>query len=407
MKRLLTIILCLCMLFSLAACGKDGKDGLTPTIEISADGYWVINGEKTNVKATSDGGASTPENPQGLDFYLKDDGTYAVAVGNAKYLSKIVIPSTYLGKAVTEIAYDGFKSCQNLTEVVISDSVTSIGEWAFLGCSRLSKVTIPDSVTYVGEHIFDGSPKLLIYCEAAICPSTWASNWNGTSYPIVWDYKNNNVASDGYIYTEIGGAKYGVKDGTAVFSAQLSNDCNVIIPSTISYNGATHSVTSIGRGAFVLCTNLTSVTIPDGVTSIGSSAFYGCSNLTSVTIGNRVTSIGEYAFSGCSSLTSVVIPDGATYIGNYAFYGCSNLTSVTIGNGVTSIGNYAFEGCTSLASVTMPDSVTYIGDRAFYSCTNLTTINYRGTEEQWNAISKVSYWNYNTGNYTIVYNYNG
>ena len=58
MKKLLAIILCLCMIFSLASCGKKqgpqgepGKDGITPTIEISDDGYWVINGIKTDVKA--------------------------------------------------------------------------------------------------------------------------------------------------------------------------------------------------------------------------------------------------------------------------------------------------------------------------------------------------------------------
>lgn len=31
--------------------GADGKDGITPTIEISSDGYWVINGVKTEYKA--------------------------------------------------------------------------------------------------------------------------------------------------------------------------------------------------------------------------------------------------------------------------------------------------------------------------------------------------------------------
>ena len=34
--------------------GKDGKDGFTPTIEISPDGYWVINGVKTEYKAVCD-----------------------------------------------------------------------------------------------------------------------------------------------------------------------------------------------------------------------------------------------------------------------------------------------------------------------------------------------------------------
>lgn len=68
---------------------------------------------------------------------------------------------------------------------------------------------------------------------------------------------------------------------------------------------------------------------------------------------------------------------------------------------------YAFFGCTSLTSVTIPDSVTSIGRYAFEDCTNLTSIKYRGTEEQWNAITKGSKWDYNTGDYTITYNYAG
>ena len=39
------------------------------------------------------------------------------------------------------------------------------------------------------------------------------------------------------------------------------------------------------------CTNLSSVTIPNGVTSIGQSAFEDCKSLTSVNIPNSVASI--------------------------------------------------------------------------------------------------------------------
>ena len=122
MKKLLCLIMTvLALSLLLVSCaggekGDKGQDGVTPTIEISDDGYWVINGEKTAVKAEGKDGedaTSTPENPQGLDFYLMDNGSYAVAIGNAKYLSKVVIPSTYLGKPVVEIAYDGFKECKN------------------------------------------------------------------------------------------------------------------------------------------------------------------------------------------------------------------------------------------------------------------------------------------------------
>ena len=113
----------------------------------------------------------------------------------------------------------------------------------------------------------------------------------------------------------------------------------VIIPSSVTYNSRTYSVTSIGGYAFYDCSSLTSVTIPNSVTSIGGYAFEDCSSLTSVTIPNSVTSIGSYAFANCSSLTSVTIPNSVTSIGNNAFYECSNLQSLTIGAGVLYIGS--------------------------------------------------------------------
>ena len=149
---------------------------------------------------------------------------------------------------------------------------------------------------------------------------------------------------------------------------------DVVIPSSVEYNGTTYSVTSIGDRAFSDCSGLTSVTIGNSVTSIGNMAFYGCSGLTSVTIGNSVTSIGESAFSDCSSLTSVTIPNSVTSIGYSAFSGCSGLTSVTIPNSVTSIGDYAFRGCSGLTSVTIGNSVTSIGESAFNSCMGLTSV---------------------------------
>ena len=166
----------------------------------------------------------------------------------------------------------------------------------------------------------------------------------------------------------------------------------VVIPSSVTYNGTTYSVTSIGDDAFDGCSKLTSITIPNSVTSIGKYAFYNCSKLTSITIPNSVTSIGKYAFYNCSSLTSPVynahcfaymptsysgaytIPEGIEQIAASAFYKCSSLTSVTIPNSVTSIGEAAFYECSKLTSITIPNSVTSIGDFAFCNCSKLTSI---------------------------------
>ena len=127
------------------------------------------------------------------------------------------------------------------------------------------------------------------------------------------------------------------------------------------------SVTSIGWGAFQECGSLKSITIPEGVTSIERSVFYECSSLTSITIPKSVTSIGWSAFQGCSSLKSITIPEGVTSIGWKAFKGCSRLMSITIPEGVTSIGDSAFEDCRGLTSISLPESVIKIGNYAFKS----------------------------------------
>ena len=149
---------------------------------------------------------------------------------------------------------------------------------------------------------------------------------------------------------------------------------NITIPSTVTYNGTTYTVTAINDCAFRRSTGLTSVTIPNSVTSIGSYAFYGCSGLASVSIPNSVTTISEGMFAYCSGLTSVTIPNSVTSIGYVAFINCTGLTSVTIPNSVISIGTGAFEDCSGLTSIRIPNSVTTIGESAFRGCRGLTSV---------------------------------
>ena len=148
----------------------------------------------------------------------------------------------------------------------------------------------------------------------------------------------------------------------------------VVIPSTVTYEGEEYSVTSIGYSAFDGCSSLTSISLPEGLTSIGDYAFYSCSALTSITLPEGLTSIGNSAFRSCVSLTSITLPKGVTEIEEWTFAFCDALTSITLPEGLTSIGDDAFEGCSALTSIALPEGVTSIGDAAFYDCKVLTSI---------------------------------
>ena len=245
---------------------------------------------------------------------------------------------------------------KTVTEIVVPDYVTSIGNYVFYGCSGLTSITIGNSVTSIGDSAFRGCSGL-------------------TSITIP-----NGVSSIGEL---------------------AFHGCSGLTSVTIG-----NSVTSIGWHAFSDCSKLTSVTIGNSVTSIEGSAFSGCSGLTSITIPDGVKSIGADAFADCSELTGVYITDIAKWcnisFGNFSsnpLYCAHNLylnnklvTNLVIPDSVTSIGDSAFRGCSKLTSVTIPDSVTSIGEGAFGYCVRLTSVNYTGTIEEWNAISKGSYW---------------
>ena len=171
----------------------------------------------------------------------------------------------------------------------------------------------------------------------------------------------------------------------------------VSIPSSITHNGTTYTVTGIGNSAFRNCDGLTGVSIPNTVTQIGNFAFYECPSLTAISIPYGVTTLGWDAF-GMTGLTAVYIPNSVTYMGSEMFYYCTSLRSVTlpetitnfnlmrsfqgctslnkivIPNGVTTIQEYAFKGCTSLKEVTIPLTTTTIKQGAFDGCTALNSV---------------------------------
>lgn len=117
----------------------------------------------------------------------------------------------------------------------------------------------------------------------------------------------------------------------------------VNIPGAIEAGDRRFQVTKIGAKAFMSCTELTAVNIPNTVLRIDVHAFDGCANLTSVNLPSNLLHVGNYAFNGCA-LTEIIIPDAVTVIGTYAYAG-NPVKTLELGKSVNLINWCAFKGC--------------------------------------------------------------
>lgn len=232
-------------------------------------------------------------------------------------------------------------------------------------------------------------------------------------------------------YTVISETENTVMTKSGTGSRQPGNDVtgNLVIPSSVTYNGKSYKVISIGSYSFS-GSDITSVKFPFSVTTIGEGAFKYCSSLATVTLSNSVSSIGKYAFDACFGLTSISIPSSVTSIESYAFDSCYNLAKaefasieslckiefggsnsnpigcahnlwiageeikdLVIPEGITSIGNSQFAGCQGLTSVKIPSSVIKIGRNVFNGCLGLTKAEFASIESLCNI--QFEYWDSN------------
>ena len=272
----------------------------------------------------------------------------------------------------------------------------------------LNNPTKPDHIFIGWTGSNDSTPQTTV----TITKGSLAENLEYTANYVFADFSQGDLSYEWTSETEV---KVTFCDRSATM---------VTIPTTVSNDGRTYSVTSIGEYAFYYCSSLESIEIPASVTSVGEAAFLYCTNLASVTIyASELSVYGRNAFSENASGRKIYVPseyvesyksgwsDYASDIvgfdgkcGDNVYYAYDNDTKtlnifgtgamedysnsmdipwysnrenikkVVVSDGVTGIGNDAFYCCTSLESIEIPASVTSIGNYAFQYCTSLNSI---------------------------------
>ena len=203
-------------------------------------------------------------------------------------------------------------------------NVTNIGDIAFINCSSLTSVTIPTSVTSIGSSAFYYNTSLtsVTFLQTPLLPTiginAFSSNASGRKVYCYSTVTNSSVLTSGgtglssgdlVIINTSSNINYYLNDtnNTGTLSGYNGTPTTITIPTSITFNTVTYSVTNIGNNAFLNCISILNIYIPSSVTSIGSSSFSGCNSLTTITFPNTLTSIGSSAFYGCSSLSSSII----------------------------------------------------------------------------------------------------
>lgn len=211
------------------------------------------------------------------------------------------------GSTMEEISSHVFENCTKLASVSLPASVRRIGESAFGGCNRLEMINL-ENIEQIGASAFQS------------CISLKNSELN----------KAKNL-------TEVG--EYAFRNTEMSAISFVGNNKDVVF----------------GKGAFLDCRMLTTITLPKGMTAISEDMFAGCTRLGIVNTDTdcKAVSIGRGAFEDCSALTKITIPAEVTSIGTDAFARCSSLKTISVPEKVETIEAYAFRDCKALTTVTI------------------------------------------------------
>ncbi len=253
-----------------------------------------------------------------------DGGAVTITKCETSVTGELEIPATIDGVTVTTIGTLAFKSCKNLTSVVLPEGLTTLEQWAFYSCTGMTKITIPLSLTTVANAAFDN-------CRALT--EVW---YNGVSKEYITIGTGNSYFVDAVWYGNyFCDHEFDGKYDTACEHCGATKKIAKVYGTSGSFD---YVITPDENGGFVTiakCNN----------------KIAGMVEIPATIDGAVVKVIGETAFKSCKAMTNVIIPEGVTTLGPWAFYSCTVLTGVTLPTTLTTVTAGAFENCRKLVDV--------------------------------------------------------
>ena len=256
------------------------------------------------------------------------------------------LTSIHIPNSITTINESTFSRCKGLTSVNIPNSVKSILNDAFSDCTNLASIKISDSLTYMGSGVFKNT-------------AWYDSQEDGVIYAGLTLYQYKGTMPDN--------TSIEIKNNTVYICDQAFLNCTGLYSVTIP-----NTVTKIGYGAFKLCAGIKEIysanpTPPESTTNIfedtdqenctlyipegalnayrSSWAWRGFGNIQSryfvsvhqTTGGNVLVNdqpIGTVGFSGGESVTFTITPYASNSI-NTVMLNDNDITSQLINNQYT------------------------------------------------------------------------
>ncbi len=256
-----------------------------------------------------------------------------IELGNSVFYGCANLKKVDFNEGLERIGSQAFRNCYAIEEITLPNSLEYIGENAFYDCRSITELTIPENCTG-----FDNSFVCTMVSRVNLNAKNFGGNlrgFSGLSHVVIG--KTVEVIPKSFLPSTVRRVRFEPRDGRqlelgeAALRSEALVECNLFDEVEL---------TEIPDGLFNGCELLTIPSLPQNIEKIGSYAFSKVKMPSNLIIPESCRSIGTAAFLDCTSIEQVQLPEKLENLEVQAFYGTS-ISSVEIPTSLSSKLMYA------------------------------------------------------------------